>query len=131
MTQGHVDRAVETLRTNGQPISARNVNRVLRQTPPRFMGKSYRDLLPFLRIQPVISETAQAIRELDALTDTCEAASPTTLPKLLQTIDATWVRCMRVLLRVSARGEETVALTAAFERLREARAAAIVRQARR
>jgi hypothetical protein len=131
VTSAQVDQARRTLAARGEPITARAVNRLLRQTPPRFMGGSFSDLLRLLKIPAVPSETEQTIQTLNELTAACEAAAPPELPKLLQTIDATWVRCMQVMLRASARGDDTVALTAAFERLREARAAAIIRKARR
>jgi hypothetical protein len=70
----HVRQAVASLEAQGQPVSARAVNRRLRATGPRFRGMSYRDLLPMLRIPPVMSEAERAIRDLDAMARACEAA---------------------------------------------------------
>jgi hypothetical protein len=100
------------------------------------MGASFRDLLPFLRIQPVISETAQALRDLDAMTQACADAIAAHAPhsvlqKLLATSDEGWRRAMGMMLKAGARGEDVTALTEAFDRLREARAAVIAAQSRR
>jgi hypothetical protein len=122
----NVREAVASLEAQGQPVSARAVNRRLRATGPRFRGMSFRDLLPMLRIPPVASESARAIANLDAMTHTCEAAVRDGAPaaarhKLLAASADEWQRGMAVLLRLTAQGADTAALTAAFERLRTAR----------
>jgi hypothetical protein len=122
----HVREAVARLEAQGQPVSARAVNRILRATGPRFRGMSFRELLPILRIPPVVSEAERAINDLDAMTHACAAAvrdgvTTAARHKLLDATDQQWQRAMAVLLRATARGEDTQALTAAFERLRTAR----------
>jgi hypothetical protein len=122
----HVREAVASLSAQGHPVSARAVNRRLRATGPRFMGMSFRDLLPMLRIPPVVSEAEQVIADLDAMTHTCEAAvrdgaSAATRQRLIAASDQQWRQGMAVLLRLTAKGADTAALTAAFEALRLAR----------
>jgi hypothetical protein len=73
-----------------------------------------------------VSETERAIADLDAMTRTCEAAvrdgaSAAARQQLLAASDQQWQRGMAVLLRLTAKGADTAALTAAFERLRTAR----------
>jgi hypothetical protein len=135
MTQAQVDAARKTLEAQGDPVSARKVLKLIRRMPPKFMGGSFRDLLPMLRIPRVISEAEQAIRDLDAMTRTCEAAikdktAAATWPKLIVASEQQWRQAMALLLRMSAKREDTTELTWALERLREMRCRLLVTQAR-
>jgi hypothetical protein len=135
MTQAQVDAARKTLEAQGDPVSARKVLKLIRRMPPKVMGGSFRDLLPMLRIPRVISEAERAIRDLDDMTRTCEAAlkdktTAATWPKLIAASEEQWRQGMRLLLRMSARGEGTQALTLSLEQLREARCRLLFAQAR-
>jgi hypothetical protein len=79
-----------------------------------------------LRIPPVVSDVERAIRELNALASTCEAAARDRVTAaarawLLRDSEEIWRAGMTVRLRAGARGEDTQALTACFERLRVSR----------
>jgi hypothetical protein len=63
MTKEAVQQAMATLQTQGKPISARNVMRILRNQPPKFMGCSFTDLLRYLRSQEVTVDTLLSLRE--------------------------------------------------------------------
>jgi hypothetical protein len=69
----NVEAAILTLQHEGKARSTRNVNRVLRRTPPRYMGMSFRDLLPLLQYWHLSAEAQQAIAALHALTQQAEA----------------------------------------------------------
>jgi hypothetical protein len=136
MTYAQVEQAKETLAARGEPISVRNINRLLRQTPPRFRGASFSDLLRLLKIQRVPSKTELAIDSLDAMTQACADAiagphSPSRLQRLLAMTEDCWVQNLAVLLDASARAEDVTALDEAFDRLRRARSAVITAQSRR
>jgi hypothetical protein len=60
----------------------------------------------------------------------CEL-KPTTRQRLIAVSEEVWLRCRPALHRASARGEDTMALATAFERLREARSAVIIAHTRR
>ena len=73
-----------------------------------------------------MSEAERAIRELNAMASACEAAvrdrvTAAARAWLLRDCEETWRAGMTVRLRAGARGEDTQALTACFERLRRAR----------
>jgi len=135
MTQD-VQEAMATLEAQRQQVSARAVNRLLRATGPRFMGLSFRDLLPMLKIQPVPSETEQGLRDLTRIAEACEAALRDGAPyplrqKLIGDSEDVWRQVMAVLQRSSAKGADVTALATAFERLGQARGALIMAHARR
>jgi hypothetical protein len=135
MTQD-VRQAMAILEAQRSPVSARVVNRLLRATPPRFMGLSFRDLLPMLRIQPVLSETEQACRDLTQMAEACEAAvrdgaTHAGRQKLIGASEDVWRQAMAALQRSSAQGTDVTALATAFERLGQARGALIMAHARR
>jgi hypothetical protein len=72
MTEAHVAQAVQALQATGQVVSSRNINRLLRRQGPRYMGASYRDLLPLLRWYRLPREARDAIRALAEITTQAE-----------------------------------------------------------
>jgi hypothetical protein len=95
MLKKAVQQAIETLETEGKPPSSRNILRILRNTGPRYMGCSFRDLLPWLRHQH--DTPKDCYREVLELIDLLEAAllpPSETLPALLIRGEKTWRTCV-------------------------------------
>jgi hypothetical protein len=135
MTAAQVQQAVHTLEANGETVSARKVLRLLRRTPP-YIGGSYRDLLPLLKIQRVPSAAAQALQDVIQMADACEQAVTDAAPyKVRQALIAEsekgWVRWRHIMLTAGAKGEDVGELSEAFERLRQARTRLIIEHAGR
>jgi hypothetical protein len=78
----------------------------------------------------------RAVQDLDDMTCTCKAAvrdgtMPAAREALIRDSEQRWRQGMAVLLRISAKGEDTTELTKALERLRVARLDLTVARARR
>jgi hypothetical protein len=95
VTRELVQKAVQTLQSAGQVVSVRQVNRVMRQTPPAYRGCSFRDLLPWLRHQH--DTPKDCYRQVLEMIDVLEAAlshQSDTLPALLIRGEKTWRTCV-------------------------------------
>jgi hypothetical protein len=95
VTRELVQQAVKTLETAGEVVSVRQVNRLMRRTPPAYRGCSFRDLLPFLRHQH--DTPKECYRQVLELIDALEAAlsqQSATLPALLIRGEKTWRTCV-------------------------------------
>jgi hypothetical protein len=130
-----VRETMTTLEARGEAISCHTVNRYLRSVPP-YIGASYRDLLPLLRNQRVPTEAEQAEQDILSMAQACEeamtnGASRARLQSLIADSEKLWQRVMPLMLRASARGEDTGAFVIAFERLRDARSALILAPGRK
>jgi hypothetical protein len=102
MTKEAVKQAIATLQTQGKFPSSRNILRILRNTGPRYMGCSLRDLLPFLRHSHVTPKECyqQVLEMIDALESAMSHPSET-LPAMLVQGEKTWRTCVPRLQAVS------------------------------
>src|SRR5215217_7703892 len=95
MTRELVQQAVNTLKAAGKVVSARQVNRLMRRTPPTYRGCSFRDLLPWLQHQHI--SPTECYRQVLELTTAFETAlgqpHDADLPALLSRGEEIWRTC--------------------------------------
>jgi hypothetical protein len=95
LTRELVQQAVKTLETAGKVVSVRQVNRLMRRTPPAYRGCSFRDLLPFLWHQHDTGK--ECYRQMLEMTAAFETAwgQPTDIdpPALLIRGERVWKTC--------------------------------------
>ena len=91
-----VQKAVQTLQFAGKVVSARQVNRLLRRTPPAYRGCSFRDLLPWLKHQHISSpECYEKVLEVTAALETAlTQPHAADLPTLLSRGEDVWRTCI-------------------------------------
>jgi hypothetical protein len=91
-----VQKAVNTLKSDGKVVSARQVNRMLRRTPPTYRGCSFRDLLPWLKHQHLSAkECYETVLELTAAFETVLThQTDADLPALLSRGEEIWQACI-------------------------------------
>jgi hypothetical protein len=95
VTRESVQKAVQTLQSAGQVISVRQINRLMRRTPPAYRGCSFRDLLPWLRHQhDTPKECYRQVLEMTAAFETALGQPhDADLPGLLICGEETWRTC--------------------------------------
>jgi hypothetical protein len=131
MTREVVQQAMTVLQTQGTPVSARNVLRILRNAPPHYRGYSFRDLLPLLKNQADTLQDPRYQAVIDAaaqLEDVVARGHHGQLSGGIARAEHTWQTCATAMYQASARGDPMAQLeawAAAFERLRLACSAAI------
>jgi hypothetical protein len=96
VTRELVQQAVKTLETAGEVVSVRQVNRLMRRTPPTYRGCSFRDLLPFLRHQHDTPKTCyhQVLEMTAALETALGHPTDVDLPALLIRGEKVWRTCV-------------------------------------
>jgi hypothetical protein len=108
-----VQQAVNTLKTTGKVVSARQVNRLLRRTPPAYRGCSFRDLLPWLKHQHLSAK--ECYEQVLEVTAALEAAlmhpDDADLPALLSRGEDVWRTCIPRLQAASLRVDGPTAAT--------------------
>jgi hypothetical protein len=95
MTKEAVHQAIATLQRQGKSPSSRNILRVLRNTGPRYMGCSFRDLLPWLRHQHDTGKDCyrQVLEMYDAIESALRHPDDPRLPALLSRGQEVWRTC--------------------------------------
>jgi hypothetical protein len=125
MTRAYVQQVIKALEASGQVVSIRRVRKLLG-------GGSFLDLLPLLQNQqdkpsgPRYQRVVDMAEELEVIL-TSQRHAP--LPGVIARAEETWRVCVPAMYTASARGESTQPWATAFERLRLALAAAILRHA--
>jgi hypothetical protein len=96
MSRELVHQAVNTLKAMGKVVSVREVNRLLRRTPPTYRGCSFRDLLPILLHQHDTGKACyEAVLEMTAAVETALThPQATDLPAVLSRGEDVWRTCI-------------------------------------